>query len=102
MLPAATSSGHLVVHQDSLQAALDHAPNIRHAPALQDLAAPVLQADAQDSVLVQDSARHDLALREHAQVAVLLRLEKLRARSAPRIIGVVAVASSIRRRRKAQ
>jgi hypothetical protein len=102
VLPAATSSGHLAVPQDSSRAALDHAPNIRHAPALQDPADPVLQADAQDSALVQGSARHDLALREHAQVAVLLRLEKLHDRSAPRIIGVVAVASSIRRRRKAQ
>jgi hypothetical protein len=37
----------------------------------------------------------------HVQVAVLLRLEKLRDPSAPRTIEAVAVASSIPRRRKA-
>ena len=78
-------------------------PSIRHAPALPVPADQALRAVAPALAHGPDLARHGPAVsREHAQEAALLPREKLRDRSAPRIIEVVAAASSIRRRRKAR
>ena len=78
-------------------------PSTQLAPDLQALAAPVPPADGPDSVHVLDSAlRVPAALAHDLVPAVLLRLAKRHVRSAHHRIAHAAVASSIRRPRKAR
>jgi hypothetical protein len=102
VLQAAATSSARRVRQGSSRAGPVHDPSIRHAPALPVPADLGLRAVVRDLALVRDSERRGPGFLGHAQVVVLLRLEKLLDRSAPRTIEGAAVASSIRRRRKDQ
>jgi len=82
-----------------------HGRNIQRVPASPVLAAQALRAAVQGLVQgrdLVDRAQVDLARRVREAPVGLLRPEKLHAHSVPRIIAVVAVASSIRRPRKAR
>jgi hypothetical protein len=100
-VPRVVSSRARRVLRDS--SLVDRDRNIRHVQASQELADRALRAVVPDLVHGQDLADRgqvDLARRVRAAPAALLRPEKHRDRNAPRTIGVVAVASSIRRLRK--
>ena len=83
--------------------ALVHVPSIRRAQALQALAVQVRQVDVQDLGRAQDLALRVQAASAHVPApAVLRRPVKHRVRNAHRRIAHAAVASSIRRPKKAQ
>lgn len=101
-LPAASSRAHPVLPGSS---PADLAPSIQHAPASQAPAALALQAHVLDSEHAPASADRvpvDSVDRVLEGRAELLPPEKLHVRSAPRTIEAVAVASNIRRLRKAR